>query len=123
MANICSNMSRQHFRCSIHEPTCLSVAALGNLRADFNNSFDEFWMGSRTKLVNINCNKRWKYECDLLRQYIEKSYLSNRTEHAFAEQRRIPFRNYCDTFWNLALQKGENISECRRWWRCPEEQW
>ena len=35
---------------------------------------------------------------------------------------RIPFRSYCDTFWDPAGREDENLLECRRWWICPEGQ-
>ncbi len=119
---ICSKMQRYRFRCSADEPTCLSVTTLGNLQNDCKNNFDEFWLGTSTQLADINCNKMWKDQCEILRQYIENSWMLNSTNQV-AKQLRIPFRHYCDTFWNLASEEDENVIECREWWICPDEQW
>ena len=120
--SICSKMQRYRFRCSDDQPTCLSVTALGNDQQDCNNRFDELWFGTRTKLSDIDCNKLRKHECEVLRQYIEGSWLLDNTNHAI-EQIGIPFRYYCNTFWNLDAKEDENLNECREWWICSEEQW
>ncbi|CAF1672573.1 unnamed protein product [Rotaria magnacalcarata] len=122
---ICSKVKRYRFRCSFAQPTCLSVTTLGNLRNDCENLFDERWVGTSAKLIDIKCNKLWKDECRMLREYIEESWiLGGRNEIVEqVEQVRIPFRSYCDTFWNLASQGDENVTECSDSWVCPEEQW
>ncbi|CAF1582207.1 unnamed protein product [Adineta ricciae] len=121
--NICSSQHRRYrFRCFNNESTCLSIITLGNNRIDCKNKFDELWFGTNIKLANINCNKIWKYECESLRQYVEQSWLlSTTSEHI--QHFRIPFRQYCDTFWNLALKEDENIDECKKWWVCTDQQW
>ncbi len=122
ISTICSKMQRYRFRCSADQPTCLSVTALGDLHNDCNNTFDELWLGTSTKLADIKCNDVWKDQCEILREYIAKSWvLKNPSE--VAEQFRIPFRHYCDTVWNLASKEDENANECREWWVCPDEQW
>ena len=118
----CSQSERFRFSCSIDEPTCLSVAALGNVQVDCTNSFDEVWLGNRTKLININCNQLWKYECPLLRRYVWQSWEEQQTTYAIA-QTRIPFRSYSDTFWDLARREDEDLVLCQRSWTCPEQQW
>ena len=45
------------------------------------------------------------------------------TTNQTAQQLRIPFRHYCDTFKNLIMTEDENITECKNWWTCPKEQW
>lgn len=122
ISTTCSHLQRYRFRCSANEPTCLNIAALGNLQNDCKNTFDEHWLGTSTQLVDINCNKLWKDQCEILRKYIENSWISNST-HQVTEQFRIPFRHYCDTFWNLVWKEDENITECRNSWICPEDQW
>jgi hypothetical protein len=119
---VCSKMQRYRFRCSAVEPTCLSIVALGNLQTDCKNTFDELWLGTSTKLADINCNKLWKDQCEILRQYIKNSWIWN-DMNSITKQLRIPFRHYCDTFWNLASREDESLIECKNWWICTEEQW
>ena len=118
----CSRVKRHRFRCSIDQPTCLSVTALGNRKRDCRQGFDELWLGGDGKLSELNCNDRWTDGCSILRQYIEQSWtLVERNATSFAW--RIPFRSYCDTFWNLGSKEDEKIADCRRWWICDEGQW
>jgi hypothetical protein len=121
-STICSNMQRYRFYCSADEPTCLSVTALGNLQSDCKNNYDELWFGTSTKLVNINCNKLWKDQCEILQQYIERSWTFNNVSEV-SKQLQLPFRHYCDTVWNLASKEDENLNECQESWICPDEQW
>jgi len=111
--DICLNNHRYRFRCSLEEPTCLSVTALGNSRENCKNKFDELWMGTNRKLSDLACNSESKEDCDSLRQYIESSWSFNDINQSIS-QLRIPFRAYCDTFWSLASKEDENSSECRR---------
>ena len=118
----CARVRRHRFRCSAEQPTCLSVTTLANNRDDCLNRFDEVWFGNGRKLSEIHCNVQSTDECSLLRQYIEQSWTS-RNKDEMRVERHIPFRFYCDTFWNLATREDENLDECRRWWSCPDGQW
>ncbi|CAF1615086.1 unnamed protein product, partial [Didymodactylos carnosus] len=118
----CSNIRRHRFRCSIEEPACLSVTSLGNHRDNCRNSFDELWMGTNMKLSNMNCNSESTLECGILRQYIEASWISI-DKNQSSVQFKLPFRAYCDTFWNLPSHEDENSTECQKSWVCLEEQW
>ena len=118
----CSTIKHYRFHCFENESTCLNIMALGNLRNDCENKFDEFWLGTSTRLTDINCNHYRKDQCVTLRQYIENSWFVNETKEV-SQQLKIPFRYYCDTFWNLVLRQDENVEECRQWWVCPDEQW
>ncbi|CAF3689751.1 unnamed protein product [Rotaria sp. Silwood1] len=122
ISTICSKMQRYRFRCSVDEPTCLSITTLGNGQENCKNGYDESWLGTGTKLVDINCNQLQKDQCEILRQYIENSWTLYNTSDVIGRL-RIPFRQYCDTFWNLAFKEDENVHECEHWWACPEEQW
>ncbi|CAF0916280.1 unnamed protein product [Adineta ricciae] len=117
-----TSCSRYHFRCSLDEPTCLSITALGNSHSDCRNAFDEYWLGTSQKLSDMSCNFKKKDQCYLLRQYIEQSWLSNRSTDASGET-YIPFRYYCNTFWNLPSKHDENTTECKQWWKCSDDQW
>ncbi|CAF3933078.1 unnamed protein product [Adineta steineri] len=122
ISTVCSNMERYRFHCYTNEPTCLSVFAFGNYENNCQNKFDELWFGTNAKLVDINCNKQRTDQCDLLRRYIKNSWVSNSTSE-LSRKLEIPFRSYCDTFWNLAAKEDENITDCTDSWICPEEQW
>ena len=61
-------MQRYRFRCSEEQPTCLSVTALGNLQNDCDNTIDELWLGTSTKLADIKCNNVWNDQCGNLRE-------------------------------------------------------
>ena len=120
----CAHVRRHRFRCSSEQPTCLSVVALADQNESCENSFDQRWFGSGRKLSEMRCNDREHDECSLLRQYIDQSWtsISMHTNERGAE-RRISFRSYCDTFWDLTMRDDENLSECHRWWTCAEDQW
>ena len=117
----CFHVQRHRFRCSINQPTCLIVAALGNIREDCQNKYDEFWMGNDRKLSEMKCNDVHKDECSLLRQYIQQSWKSI-TDNVPRIQHHISFRSYCDTFWNLNSKEDENLTECGHWWVCAKDQ-
>ena len=71
----CSQHLRRHrLRCSIAQPTCLSVMALGNGRLNCDNRFDEQWFGGARTLSQLSCNEQRKDQCALLRRYIEQSW-------------------------------------------------
>ena len=118
----CTRVRRHRFRCSIEQVTCLREMALGNDQNDCHNRFDELWIENGRKVSDTRCNDRWKDECSLLRQYISQSWTSRETNEGDA-QRRIPFRFYCDTFWNLDSRGNEELDECRQWWSCSDQQW
>ena len=118
-----TKMQQYRFRCFTDELTWLSVTALGNLEENCQNKFDQVWLGTSSKLADINCKKTAKDQCSLLRQYIKESWLSNNNATGITQQLRIPFRQYCDTFWNLLSREDENTTDCNRWWVCPEDQW
>ena len=118
----CARVRRHRFRCSIEEPTCLSVAVFGNTNDDCRNRFDEQLLGGDRKLLEMYCNDRSTDECSLLRQYIDQSWTSTNTDQLVSTP-HIPFRFYCDAFWNLDSREDEDLDECRQWWMCPEDLW
>ena len=118
----CTEVQQHRFRCSTDENKYLSIIRLGDNKNNCENKYDEIWFGANVRLSNIRCNDNGKDQCTLLRQYIEDSWMLNATNQ-MAEQSRISFRYYCDTFWSLVQHEDENIEQCRQWWRCSEEQW
>ena len=121
MLKSCRRVRRHRFLCAITQMTCLSVMVLGDQKKDCDNQFDELWLGTNRKVSQMNCNDRWKDECSLLRQYTGQSSTSNNRSE-IPSHLTIPFRSYCDTFWNLDSRQDENFTECQRWWVCAEDQ-
>ncbi|CAF4252493.1 unnamed protein product [Rotaria sp. Silwood2] len=118
----CSNLQHHRFRCSDVEPSCLSVNTLGNQQDNCKNKFDELWMGTGRKLSYMNCNSQSNHECGVLRQYIEQSWSSNEKSES-VKKSLLPFRTFCNTFWDLNSTEDENTTECRKWWVCREDEW
>ncbi|CAF3630795.1 unnamed protein product [Rotaria sp. Silwood1] len=132
ISNICQNVKRHRFRCSSEEPSCLYVINLGDFDSNCNNNYDESWMGTDMMLSKVDCNSQSKDGCEFIRQYINMSWNSNtnnnnnNNNNNFTLQlssARIPFRAYCDTFWDLYSKDDENVTTCQTWWICLEEQW
>ncbi len=126
-SNACSNIQRHRFRCSNEQPTCLTVNLLGDQSIHCFNEFDEQWMGVNTRLSELVCNtdRESKNGCEFIRQYVEASVKidSNNTSDQQFQLSKIPFRSFCNTFWNWDSKKDEDIGMCQRWWQCPENQW
>ena len=122
----CVSLQRHRFRCSSSEPTSLYVHLLGNFQADCQNNADEIWANSDTLLSTIHCTIYSKADCQILREYLQTSWtsdLSNLSIVRLTSSKAIPYRTYCDTFWNLASTKDEDLQMCREWWVCPDGQW
>ena len=122
VTDACIAVQRYRFRCSTNETKRLSVTTMGDFKKDCQNGYDELWMGNGRKLIELACNKESKSECKTLQRYIENSWLSHGSDRA-TEQRQIPFRSYCDTFWNLPSREDESRDECSTLWECSEDQW
>ena len=119
----CARIREHRFRCSVEQPACLSVMRIGDSYEDCRNEFDEWWLGIGRVLYEMNCNDRRQDECSLLRQYVDRSWASvslNNSE--ISSERRIPFRSYCDSFWDLQSGEDENLRECQHAWICAEDQ-
>ena len=123
MAKNCAQVRRHRFRCSVDQVTCLSVMKLGDEEKDCQNELDETWFGDSRRISDINCNQRRKDECSRLRQYVDQSWASNLMDNSeIRSEYGIPFRSYCDTFWNLESKNDENLRECRQSWICSQNQ-
>ena len=124
VSSTCEKVKRHRFRCSSSEPTCLHVRLLGDLISDCSNNFDESWMGKGTALSKINCHSQLKDECRLIREYVERSWTVDHDSIKIADSSNtIPFRAYCDTFWDLNSKQDEDVLLCKEWWSCLEDQW
>jgi hypothetical protein len=83
-------------------------------------------MGTQILLSTINCYNDRKDGCQFLRHYIEASWDSNVNQNStfeYSSIKHIPFRTYCDTFWDLFSKQDENITNYQTLWRCPQDQW
>jgi hypothetical protein len=124
VSNTCFRIKHHRFRCSVNEPTCLTVNHLGDLWADCTNQFDESWMGTGTTLSKMNCNSQTKDNCKLIRQYIEASWnIDYGSIKKVNSTKAIPFRAYCDTFWDFNSKKDEDFDICQTLWECLDDQW
>ena len=122
----CLKLQRHRFRCSVDESTCLPINTLGDFESNCKNNYDESWMGTEMMLSKIDCNHRSKEGCAFIRHYVETSWNSSTNTNNSLSQfnaTRIPFRAYCDTFWDLHSKIDENKTQCQTWWICLEEQW
>ena len=122
--NSCSNIQRHRFRCSKEEPSCLFARHLGDEYNECKNAHDEWWMGG-IQFSKLICNSESKDDCERIRQYIEASGRldTNNSSDPQLELSKIPFRAFCDTFWNLASKDDEDVVMCHKWWKCLENQW
>ena len=122
---LCSNLHRYRFACFHQDPMCLTVNSLGNTFLDCRNNYDESWMGFGSTISKLNCNNELKDDCLSLRSYIEQSWLiKSGSSFQVNTTRPIPFRAYCDTFWDYSSKKDEDPSLCRNHhWECLEDQW
>jgi hypothetical protein len=95
---------------------------MGNGYAECANQSDELFFGLGQTIRSIHCNHHRQDQCSLLRQYIEQSGKSIEEKRPVKSEKAIPFRSYCDTFWNLARREDEQPDECRDWWICLTDQ-
>lgn len=125
ISKMCTNVKRHRFRCSVDQPTCLGVSNLGNLVSNCRNNYDESWTGTGRMFSTMTCNYKSKVDCQSIRKYVETSWTLNFTNNLSLSDvsARIPYRAYCDTFWNLRSKKDENVTNCREWWICPSNEW
>jgi len=125
------NVGQHRFQCFNNEHKCLPLTELGTRRNHCSNSYDEMWYGLGSLLKDrINCQERNTGDCDLLKEYIRQSSVKNSSNNvslAHSQQllsiNQIPFRSYCDSFWDLYGHSDELPSMCRHWWVCQNDQY
>jgi hypothetical protein len=122
--NSCPQIQHHRFQCSSSEPTCLLAAALGNWGASCSNARDEFDSKRGTFLTDtVNCKQRNDAVCTYLRNYIQSSsYIDkNKTttnDNSILDDHSttaIPFRSYCDSFFNTKSGTDELPQFCTDW--------
>ena len=116
--NSCSQIQRHRLQCSPSELTCLLVGALGNWGPDCYNGRDEFDEESDIVLFgNIFCNKNTDPECVYLRNYIQTSSQNKTNKVTIVEDSStaIPFRSYCNSFFDTNSAVDESAEFCEKW--------
>jgi hypothetical protein len=103
---------------------------LGGGHADCSNNYDVSWYGTGTDLrLQLTCSKRVKADCHLIKEYIQQSSNRNSTNNSSfinpqqqESMNRMPFRHYCNSFWNLDKHADEMPSSCK-YWVCLKNQY
>jgi hypothetical protein len=116
------NVGRHRFQCFNDERKCLTLDRLGTGISDCLNSYDERWYGKGSEIrTQFPCSPNLKIDCDLAKKYIQQSSVKNSTDvnSVNLEQRtsidRMPFRYYCDSFWDFDKNVDEKSSSCQHW--------
>ncbi|CAF1021023.1 unnamed protein product [Rotaria sp. Silwood1] len=129
--NYCTgNVGRHRFQCFNDQRKCLQLIRLGTGNADCSNSYDESWYGIGTDLrLQLPCFKEVTNNCRLVKTYIQQSSIwnsNNNSSFVNLQQQesssRMPFRRYCDSFWNLDNHIDEMPSSCQ-YWICQNDQY
>jgi hypothetical protein len=104
---------------------------LGDRISSCSNNYDEYLHGSGRALSELQCRKSDLGNCQLLKEYIKNSSLasnlstdsySNTHQQSSQSISQIPFRWYCDSFWNLPEHIDELPENCQNW-ICHEDQY
>lgn len=115
----CSNNVRYHrYRCFSEYDTCLMVRNLGDYITYCNESDDETNIESGDFLSLVECKDSEDDGCVVLSNYISQSNNNFTRIMTLTEENRMPFRYYCNTFWDFNDKFDESTETCRSW-RCP----
>ncbi|CAF5221613.1 unnamed protein product, partial [Rotaria magnacalcarata] len=125
-----SNVGRHRFQCFNNEHKCLPLRKLGSGMSDCSNGYDESWFGIGTTLrYQLPCFKRITTDCPRVMEYIHQSSSKNSSnsslfiDHQQQESTyRMPFRYYCNTFWDSDKYIDEIPSLCT-YWICQHSQY
>lgn len=122
--NSCSRVRQHRFQCSAEQPTCFLARFLDGFFILCLNKHDQFLYGHGRALEDIQCQKSNLYDCQIFKEYIRDSSLNsnsttnfylNTEESSQKSPNRIPYRSYCDTFWNRPKHIDELPENCRHW--------
>ena len=122
--NSCPEIQRHRLQCSSSELTCLITAAVANSVPDCSNKRDEIdYKNGRILYDNMRCEKPTDPRCVEIRDYIQMSSQKDLeetmlTNHSLADNRlanTIPFRSYCDSFFDFEDGSDELTELCRVW--------
>ena len=109
----CFSGKQHRLRCQTPS-VCLLTSSIGNFIPDCLDRTDEYIIPMKSKLSRHLCTDKNTYECNILKTHIDSpsSILTNRHDEV------ILFRQYCDTFFDLAY--GYDESFCKQW-ICPRD--
>ncbi|CAM4765064.1 unnamed protein product [Rotaria magnacalcarata] len=122
--NFCTgNVGRHRFQCFSDENKCIPLYLLGTRTLECSNQYDEIWRNTGISLTEVRaCHKSDHHDCARLKHYIRRSSQTNFTEDFdninISKQlstKNIPFRFYCDTFWDLDDHIDERPELCNDW--------
>ena len=122
----CSRIQQHRFRCSVSQASCLPASALSDLLEQCTDTRHELSKSIQMGVSRARCNSQLKADCPLLRQLVEASWnhsLHNFTSLQRTNLKRLPFRSYCDTFYDSGLAQDENITLCQSSWVCLPGEW
>lgn len=122
--NSCPQIQRHRLQCSSSELTCLLVGELGTWGYACSNSRDEFDYESGTVFYNnLKCEQRTDPGCVSVRNYIRISSYNNSEQTTIANNSiiddqsttAIPFRSYCNSFFDTISGIDESPQFCEKW--------
>jgi hypothetical protein len=122
--NSCPQIQRHRLQCSPSELTCLLAGSLGTWGSSCSNSRDEFDSKSGIVLLdNLRCHWRTDPGCAYLRDYIRTSSYDNTNKTTIANNSilddhsttTIPFRSYCNSFFETKSGIDESPQLCEKW--------
>ena len=128
---LCSRVRKHRFQCSAEQPTCLNAYHLGSHFSKCSNNYDKYLYGSDRALSELQCRKSDLANCQFLKEYVKNSSLasnlsidtySNTHQTQYQSISQIPFRSYCDSFWNLPKHIDELPKSCQNW-ICHKDQY
>lgn len=129
--NSCPQIQRHRLQCSPSELTCLLHGALGNGGPSCSNDRDEFdHTQSMVLKQNIICQRRNDPGCIYIRNYIQSSSNNDSTGASISDSTIvtdfsttvIPFRSYCDSFFDTKSTFDESPLFCKNW-ICPSDEY
>ncbi|CAF3686684.1 unnamed protein product [Rotaria socialis] len=124
------NVGRHRFQCFNNEHKCLPLQKLGSGMSDCSNGYDESWFGIGTTLrYQLPCFKRITTDCPHVMEYIHQSSSKNSSNSSLfiGHQQQestyhMPFRYYCNTFWD-SDQYIDEIPSSYKYWICQHSQY
>lgn len=129
--NSCPQIQRHRLQCSSSELTCLLPGAIGDWVPNCSNGRDESDYETTTVFVNnLKCENPTDPGCTYLRNYIKNSSqtdIKKATNVANTmvdghSKITIPFRFYCDSFFDTASAIDELSEFCKNW-TCSTDQY
>jgi hypothetical protein len=116
--NTCPEIQRHRLQCSSSELTCLLAGTMGNWGSACSNARDEFdYENNNAFLHNLRCTHRNDPGCTYLRQYISNSIYDTTDRTIINEESSdvLPFRSYCNSFFDTKSGIDELSEFCQEW--------